>query len=829
MRPHPRFTPLVALITGLHALPASAEAPAPSGECIVATDHCEQDKEPLPSLTVTGQALPIGLQVLDQDLIEQLPTGEGNLADLLRTNPAVDFSRNGRGSANSGVMRPEEFSFHGQPYYQNLFMIDGIDTTSDINPGSGGDLFSAPSLTSVIGGSSPQGYYLDVDLLEQVEVHDANVPARFGGFTGGVVSAKVKRYDGDDFVDLRYGIQRDEWESFHIDARDQDEFAAADSYRAEYTPIYRKDNYTLSAQQGIGENSGITLGLSRRSSRFLQTYSDGMDQQHRVYYNDRIDNLHAKLDHRWNERLHTSVSLRHSDRSHDGLTSTRYDDMFVKLHSGWGLGGNLEYRLDSGARFNLDVALDRMGDELNSESNLFTRHESLEGRLPTQSGGYGDTHQQQTALTLSPELTLAPIEWGRSRHNVTLGGDLKYTDSFYERPEGAFFREYSCVTDNGSNGCVDQNGSGDSDFGDEYLARAFDYGPGQVSLDYTTAALYLDDRIEHGRWTFQLGLRADYNSWLQNLDIAPRLSASWDTFGDGSTRLTLGANRYYGRSFLRYAINDAVRSWNTLRFYDASGNVTREITYDDRSRSNDLATPFSDELMLGWAQQLGPFNSTLKLVQRASRDSIRRIEDADGRYYYDNSGRNDTDSITWTLDHADHPLAFAGSETVAQLSIGWKQTETDLQSDDAYDQEPDPVYYNGRVIDGSELPAWDFNIPLNISLSTQTRIPAWRLTWSNFVSLRSGGTIARDSGNNFNDTDGTRYDIYEDYTLDDLVTLDTKLKWKPRLWSSNQGYLMLEVSNLLDQVVSTKTSRYDSISDSYTPGRKIWLEVGMRF
>ncbi len=828
MRSHNALTPFIAVLAGLYAAPAAADTAAKT------SNTCNQDQsgtcvQALPDVTVTGREVATGLQVIDQELIEQLPTGEGNLAGLLRTNPAVDFSRNGRGSANSGVMRPEEFSFHGQAYYQNLFMIDGIDTTSDINPGSGGDLFSSPSLTGVIGGSSPQGYYLDVDLLEQVEVYDSNVPASFGGFTGGVVSAKVKRYDGNDFVDLRYGIQRDEWESFHIDERDQEEFDTADSYSAEYTPIYRKDNYTLSAQQGIGEDTGLTLGVSRRSSSFLQSYSDGLDRLHRVYYDDRIDNLHAKLDHRWHERLHTSFSLRHSDRSHDGLTSTRYDDMFTKSHSGWGLGGNLEYTLDSGARFNLDMALDRMSDELDSGSNLFTRHESLEGVLPTQSGGYGDTNQQQTAFSLSPELVLAPLAWGSSRHNLIIGGDLKYTKSLYERPEGAFFREYSCVIDNGSNGCVDQNGSGDSDFGDEYLARAFDYGAGKVSLGFTTAALYLDDRIERGNWQFRLGLRADYNSWLENLDVAPRLSATWDTFGDGSTRLTAGANRYFGRSFLRYAINDVIRSWNTLTYYDTNGNITKTTTYADRSRSNNLATPYSDELMLGWAQQLGPFNSSLKLVRRASRDSIRRSEDDDGNYYYDNSGSNDTDSITWTLDHAGHPLKLAGTETVASLSVGWKQTESDLQSDDAYDQEPDPVYYKGRVIDGSELPAWDYNIPLNIGLSTITQVPEWNLTWSNFAKLRSGGTIARDSGDNYTDSDGSRYDIYEDYTLADLVTLDTKVQWKPRLWSSNQGYLMVEVSNLFDQVVSTKISRYDSISDTYTPGRKIWLEVGMRF
>ena len=825
--------PLVTILGSLYAVPGSADEQPSTPDENSCADHSDDRKclQVLPDVRVSGRALPTGMQLLDSELIEQLPTGEGNLADLLRTNPAVSFSRDGRGSANSAVMRPEEFSFHGQPYYQNLFMIDGIDTTSDINPGSGGDLFSSPSLTGVVGGSSPQGYYLDVDLLEQVEVYDSNIPARFGGFTGGVVSSRIKRYDGNDFIDVRYGIQRDEWESFHLDPGDEEEFEQADSYNAEFTPTYRKDNYTLSAQQGLGENTGLTLGASRRSSTFLQTYTGETGLQHRTYYDDSIDNLHAKIDHQFSERLHASLSLRHADRTHDGLTSTRYDDMFTKSHNSWGIGGNLEYQLLSGARFTLDMALDRMSDQLDSDSNLFTRHESLEGSLPTQSGGYGDITQRQTTINLSPELVLPAMQLGASRHQISFGGDFKYSDSYYKRPETTTFLEYSCIQDNGSNGCIDQDGSGSSDYGDEYLSRAFYYGAGEVALDYTSVALYLEDQIEHGNWRFRLGLRAGYNNWLKNIDLAPRFSAEWDAFSDGSTRLLAGANRYYGRSFLRYAINDVVRSWSTLNFYDEDGNLTKETQYDDRSGNLDLNSPYSDELMLGWIQQAGPFNSTLKLVQRTSRDSIRRIEDDEGSYYYDNEGSSDTRSITWELDHARHPLRIGASETFARLSVGWRDIESDLQSDDAYDQEVeyDPIYYKGRLIDSSELPAWDYNTPLSVSLSTVTRIPAWNLTWSNFINLRSGGTIARDSGDDYTDSLGSRYDIYEDYTLDDLVTLDTKLLWKPRLWSASQGYLMVEVSNLFDDVISTNTSRYSSISDTYTPGRKLWLEVGMRF
>ncbi|MBV0933763.1 TonB-dependent receptor plug domain-containing protein [Marinobacterium weihaiense] len=797
MRSHHALSPIIIMLTGLSTAVVQAET----------AEHC-RDPQPqtcsqeLPSVTITGHELATGVQVIDQVLIEQLPTGEGNLADLLRINPAVDFSRNGRGSANSGVMRPEEFSFHGQAYYQNLFMIDGIGVNNDINPASGSSDYGTPGLTKTDGGSSPQGYYLDVGLLEQVEVYDANVPASFGGFTGGVVSARMKRYDGNDFVDLRYGIQRDEWESFHVDARDQDDFDNASGFSADFTPIYRKDSYHLSAQQGLSDRSGVTLGLSRRTSSFRQTEPDG----DKTYFNDRIDNLHTRLDTRWNDRLETGFSLRYAERRHDGITSPVYDAPYVQAHRGIGLGTNLEYHLTGGHTFTLDAGLDRLQDELDSGSN----HAFQDAAGGDSGGGFGDNERNQTSLTLAPRLALARQLWGATEHRITLGGELRYQEAHYNRPQDVTI--------------------------DQTLANGMrihsTYAKGEIGVDYWTRSLYLDDRIRWRNLNLRAGLRADYNDWLGNLDIAPRLSADWDLFGDGSTRLLAGANRYYGRSFLQYAINDALSGFYTRRVYLPNGAELPPKQGEDTSGPLDLATPYSDELMLGWVQQAGPFNSTLKLVQRDSRNGIRKTKSDDLELYY-NSGRSDTLSLTWELDHAEHPLMIGNSATVARLALGWKDSTSNTQGNhhlgesDSYEDfiNREPVYYQGKLVDRSDLPAWDYNIPLSVSLSSVTQLPAWNLTWSNFINLRQGGTIARDTRKNTSEG----YDVYEDFSLEDLVTVDTKVQWKPRTWANSQGYVMVEVSNLFDQVINTNTSDLDAFSDRYTPGRKVWLEVGMRF
>lgn len=58
--------------------------------------------------------------------IERLPTGNGNISDLLRTNPAVRMDSTQSTSLNQGDIRPEKISIHGASPYQNAYLIDGI-------------------------------------------------------------------------------------------------------------------------------------------------------------------------------------------------------------------------------------------------------------------------------------------------------------------------------------------------------------------------------------------------------------------------------------------------------------------------------------------------------------------------------------------------------------------------------------------------------------------------------------------------------------------------------------------------------------------------------
>lgn len=83
-------------------------------------------------------------------------------------------------------------------------MIDGISATNNLNPANESDASSATNISGM-----SQGYYLDVSLLDNVTLYDSFVPVEFGRFNGGVIDAKIKRFNADDSkVKLGYRTTR---------------------------------------------------------------------------------------------------------------------------------------------------------------------------------------------------------------------------------------------------------------------------------------------------------------------------------------------------------------------------------------------------------------------------------------------------------------------------------------------------------------------------------------------------------------------------------------------------------------------------------------------
>ena len=168
------------------------------------------------------------------------------------------------------------------------------------------------------------------------------------------------------------------------------------------------------------------------------------------------------------------------------------------------------------------------------------------------------------------------------------------------------------------------------------------------------------------------------------------------------------------------------------------------------------------------------------------------------------------------------------------MGLGYRDTESNRYDDDSYDEtlETDLIYYKGGLIPPEELPAWDYNVPLSFRLNSVTAIPRWGLTWSNFYIVRRGGTVARDSREDYESPDtGVRYDIYEDHEFSGLFTINSRIQWSRMLTDGSEVYARFEIHNLLDRVVDTETraATIARMSRRNTQGRRFWMEVGMRY
>ncbi|MDK9445261.1 TonB-dependent receptor plug domain-containing protein, partial [Pectobacterium atrosepticum] len=86
-----------------------------------------------------------------------------------------------------GELAPENVSFHGEKFYNNNFMVDGLSNNNITNPGAdNGEIDKEPSgyRPTQLPAGGTQSFWINSELIETLEVFDSNVSAKYGNFTG---------------------------------------------------------------------------------------------------------------------------------------------------------------------------------------------------------------------------------------------------------------------------------------------------------------------------------------------------------------------------------------------------------------------------------------------------------------------------------------------------------------------------------------------------------------------------------------------------------------------------------------------------------------------
>jgi len=800
--------------------------------------------------TPTSQSM--GTQILTAEQIERLPISNGNITELLKTNPNVRFSNDTGSSTTPGEIAPENVSFHGEKFYNNNFMIDGLSNNNTINPGAnGGALNTNPDGYNAIdlpaGGT--QSFWINSELVEQLEVFDSNISAKYGSFTGGVVDARLKDPDLERASGkVSYRTSRDSWTKYHIDATDEETFNLA----AELThqPKFKKNFYSFSANQPLSDKAGFIFAYNRQQSDIpnYHVWLGEWQDQKRIaetfmlkgtYLADNGDMIRLTGMHSPHESTYVKKDTKNGKFTNSG--GGHRVNIEWEHNGSWGKMTSLagyqfeENKIDHES--DTHITWRRYQNSTGYVSDAINWGSGFPGTNFQNAliGGYGSFATEKRSYVLKQDYELNPFEFIGLQHQLDLGWEMNVYSARYNRFSNAYASRgvptisSSIVCQTGDSFCID---------GEQYFKSITLYPEREVSGNYNNYAVYLQDSMNFGRLEVTPGIRAQYDDYLENLTLAPRFAASYDVFGDRSTRVFGGANRYYGQSFLAYKLRSGISSNSILTRTDASapwvvGELkTASYDYD----ISDLKTPYSDELSLGISQRVANTVLTAKWVQRDGRDQFGRKQSTDdlgNRYYVlDNEAHTKGNTLSLTVEPIS-PMHF--SWTDISWSLGASYSENKSSSQTYYDQgntNDSMVIFNGKLMEKGEMDALDFNSPWNAFATINTYFPAIRLNWGHFISYTAGYTgyttasvscpmdnsICGDYAGNATEYIETKYDNYLSY--------DWRFSYEQPLYKDQKLDVSLDVLNVFDNVIEASLSK-SSLGQTvtYKTGRQFWLGV----
>ncbi|TWI73229.1 outer membrane receptor protein involved in Fe transport [Desulfobotulus alkaliphilus] len=773
-----------------------------------------------------------GQSVISGTVLENLPAGNATLTDMLKVLPGVQFDEAYGSAATGGEILPPEVSISGGRFYDNYFSVDGTGNNSFLDPTQK----SVNSLHEVPGHSmelSPSP-----DVLESLTVYDSNVPASYGGFTGGVVDART-RTPGTEFSGaFFYRTTRDSWTRFHLN--DQEKHQMHHSANASWQPKFRKEHYGIRLDIPVTENMGFLVSFREdRSTIPLKNLGGTLDQtrtgQHffvkgSAFVSD-WDSLDISLTHApyEGEYFHRDA-VNNGYKIEGGGTAIRARHLREK---GWGsLDTSLSWRYSENKRISQSSSWYRWAITPSKNWGMSTSAKSS-----SMEGGYGNLEREQDTLEANTALKLASFSFAGTAHSVETGLSLSRVKGREKRPEDAFIYT-SPVTDN-SNFRADPNDVS-LVLGEQYFSRRQVLPAYEAEAEIQSLAFYLSDTMSWKRLTLRPGLRISRDDYLENTDLAPRFSADLDVLGTGDTVVTGGLNRYYGQAFLSHKLKEgrgrgSRNEWRTTYqnqvtpWEHAGGSETAW-------RFSDLDTPYSDEWTVGLDQRLMGGRLTLRYVERENKNEFARERgsyELDGLRYdtFSNKGRSDYRSVRVSWGRR-----WEEREILANLS--WQESHTHAIDFNELLVEEDKnsrrVWYEDRLYYLDELPKGNYARPWVGNLTLIQKLP-WNLSATAFLSWKSDFDEIRDSREvgELPESEKERdpvtgevlrenAPIYEKVVRKAFWQMDLRLKGKLPFGSRFAATWDLEVMNLFDTEIRT--------SDN-TPlmGRQFWAGISLEF
>jgi hypothetical protein len=816
----------------------------------------------LPTLLVEDEAVEIYAsgQHLDATYIASQPSGNGDIGSLLKINPAVQFDNGQLSSFTPGEINPAEVSINGAAFYQNNFMIDGMGMNNAIDPGAEGSpyrLYGGPG--------SSQAMAIDTRLLGEITVLDSNISAAYGGFSGGVIDAVTRKPSRQAKTEISTQMSRSSWTRYHVDPVERTAYDNASSW-GDGQPEFEKTTWRATTEGWLTDDVGILASFTRKRSTIpTMFYSshlvDGMSSEKRDQKRS-IDNLFVKTVWEASDRVELEASLIHAPQQDTYYRSNTADSGIDILNGGLQGKLALDWRTDWGR---IEHKLNYTGNEQSRQANsndwytwYFSDSKNWGTGNTSLQGEYGHVEQEQQSLQYTLDVAWDPIAVGRVSHQFKAGVLLGHEAYDYARlTESSIY-----VTPKSTPTCTNKAGVTDTqtcalgithtstastnNWPGQFFTLRTRYAAGEFGFSTLSGGLYVEDDLRIGDVSLRPGLRVERDDYMSQTTLAPRFASAWDIGGSGRSILNAGANRYYGRSIARWRLQENI---NRLRYnaesrptLDSNWSVGKQAAATTAFRALDIA--YDDELALGFIQNWDALSLEAKVVDRKGHDQVIQVPGKDLVEPSTDTNQLSSTYTTWTNEGRSHnriwsltatsrkPLILAGTSTSWKVVADWTDNEYSAPGYDEDAQGEDYladgwIEYRGKVIHYSQLPTDNFTRPWTLRATTETTIPQWNLTVTNFLRYRAGYQDIGDTGINTSHQ-GQAIDVYDRRDFSGALNWDLRIGWDKALTANQSVFVNLDVFNVLDRVNVTAMNNNRSVP-RYETGRSFWVELGYRF
>lgn len=787
----------------------------------------------LPEITVvdTSAITTSGSSVLDRQTLQSLPQGDGAITDLLKVLPGIQFSEADNSSLTGGEILPAEISISGGRVYDNNFMIDGISNNSLLDPTS-----NNPHHFDDIPGHS-QELFLDSSLIESVTVQRSNISARYSGFTGGVVDMNTRNPAEKFGGEISFRTTRSEWTSFNIDREDREGFEKSETHKQQ--PKFREYYGALSFDLPINEQMGFLLAYSNIESRIpLELVGDKHKQSRSS------ENWFAKYRFQPNDRTDLTITAIWTPYEGDYFTRNAINSDFTVEGGGVSFNATLKRTLPF-AELELLLGWRESENSRSAPTNLYSWDPSVESTDWglgysgfSIEGGYGDVENELKTLTTAGHLSFNTVEIGRAEHTILTGLTIERSQADHRRPETTSLTTWVaneaviCLGDDPY--CID---------GEQFAYKRIVYGQEDADAEVTFFDFYLEDTIKVKRITLRPGLHVGYNDLAKNTDYAARGAIFYDVFGDSRTILSAGANRYYGKTFLTYALAEgrlASELYKRSR-YKVKDPITKKSIYEIQLQADgtpeawvggpsfnreknvsSLDTPYVDEWTVGLEQELLGGLLAIAYIDRNGEDNLAYsdFKTDDGSYrILNNNGdsRHKELTMSWQRQWGQNFLLINGTWQRSFSSNEDYADELDLE------ELEEQVWYNGHTTYLIDLPRSDHNREWSANLIYSAKLP-YGFSFTNITRYRSGyEAIGKTDQDKHELPDGEKLYVYDNISYSSATTFDWKIEWEYPVTEIQRMTISADVTNVFNRKI------YTGIDGQYQMGRQLWVGVDYSF